>query len=193
MQSVVRRAMLATSVAAGLTTPWIAAAQAYPIDCAILLCLAGGFPASAECSAAKTEVIRRITPWPIEPPLQLWRCPMGGGSISVPSGGEGDAGDVSPEVTEYRDAIEVWELFKRTTAGSGGRDVYVTAVRNSYNDTGDFVRVPVSQNGYPDWLDSSVLEHTGHDLMSEYGNDFRAIMLRMKDYTGTYTTEWVSY
>jgi hypothetical protein len=21
--------------------------------------------------------IRRITPWPIEPPLQIWRCPMG--------------------------------------------------------------------------------------------------------------------
>lgn len=40
------------------------AAQAYPIDCAILLCMAGGFPASVECSRAKAEVIRRITPWP---------------------------------------------------------------------------------------------------------------------------------
>ena len=27
-------------------------ADAYPIDCAILLCLGGGFPASAECAAA---------------------------------------------------------------------------------------------------------------------------------------------
>ena len=56
-----------------LTTP----AKAYPIDCAILLCLSGGWPASAECAAAKAEFIRRITPWPIEPPLQIWRCPMG--------------------------------------------------------------------------------------------------------------------
>ena len=51
--------------------------QAYPVDCAILLCLAGGWPASAECSHARAVFIRRITPWPIEPPLQIWRCPMG--------------------------------------------------------------------------------------------------------------------
>ncbi|KIC08831.1 hypothetical protein RA19_18370 [Leisingera sp. ANG-M1] len=52
------------------------AADAYPVDCAILLCLAGGWPASAECSHAKAVFIRRITPWPVEPPLQIWRCPM---------------------------------------------------------------------------------------------------------------------
>lgn len=49
---------------------------AYQIDCAILLCLSGGWPASVECSAAKAEFIRRVTPFPIEPPLQIWRCPM---------------------------------------------------------------------------------------------------------------------
>lgn len=52
-------------------------AQTYPIDCAILLCLAGGWPSSAPCARARAEFIRRITPWPIEPPLQIWRCPMG--------------------------------------------------------------------------------------------------------------------
>lgn len=51
-------------------------AQTYPIDCAILLCLSGGWPASAPCSRARSEFIRRITPWPVEPPLQIWRCPM---------------------------------------------------------------------------------------------------------------------
>ncbi len=52
-------------------------AQGYQIDCAILLCLAGGWPASEPCARARAEFIRRITPWPIEPPLQIWRCPMG--------------------------------------------------------------------------------------------------------------------
>jgi len=52
-------------------------AQTYPIDCAILLCLSGGWPASVPCSHARAEFIRRITPWPVEPPLQIWRCPMG--------------------------------------------------------------------------------------------------------------------
>ena len=54
-----------------------AEAQAYPIDCAILLCLSGGWPASEPCARARAEFIRRITPWPVEPPLQIWRCPMG--------------------------------------------------------------------------------------------------------------------
>lgn len=52
-------------------------AQTYQIDCAILLCLSGGWPASAPCARARAEFIRRITPWPVEPPLQIWRCPMG--------------------------------------------------------------------------------------------------------------------
>ena len=51
-------------------------ASAYQIDCAILLCLSGGWPASAPCAAARAEFIRRVTPWPVEPPLQIWRCPM---------------------------------------------------------------------------------------------------------------------
>ena len=60
----------------GLSTTVTAPAAAYPVDCAILLCLAGGWPASAECTHARAVFIRRITPWPIEPPLQIWNCPM---------------------------------------------------------------------------------------------------------------------
>ncbi len=67
-----RAKALAVALAALLATQ----ARAYPIDCAIFLCLAGGWPASSDCVAAKAEFIRRITPYPVEPPLQLWRCPM---------------------------------------------------------------------------------------------------------------------
>ena len=98
-------------------------ASAYPIDCAILLCLAGGFPASAECSAAKAEFIRRITPWPIEPPLQLWNCPMrSSGGISVPGIG---ADGLTDDVRRYRDGIEIYHVqmyyHKR-----GGDNEYIT-------------------------------------------------------------------
>lgn len=62
-----------SALAIGLSTP----AEAYPIDCAIFLCLAGGWPNDPDCNAARAEFIRRITPMPVEPPLQLWRCPMG--------------------------------------------------------------------------------------------------------------------
>lgn len=67
-------AMAATGFAAA---PQRAEAQTYQIDCAILLCLSGGWPASVPCARARAEFIRRITPWPVEPPLQIWRCPMG--------------------------------------------------------------------------------------------------------------------
>ena len=63
----------ASVLALGLSAP----ASAYPIDCAIFLCLAGGWPSNPDCNVAKAEFIRRITPLPVEPPLQLWRCPMG--------------------------------------------------------------------------------------------------------------------
>ena len=66
--------------------PKEAQAQGYQIDCAILLCLSGGWPASVPCAAARAEFIRRITPWPVEPPLQIWRCPM---SASYSDDGEG--------------------------------------------------------------------------------------------------------
>ena len=75
MLSMLRNVTLAAVVAFSAGP---AKAQSYPVDCAILLCLPGGWPASAPCAAAKREFIRRITPWPIEPPLQIWRCPMGG-------------------------------------------------------------------------------------------------------------------
>jgi len=64
--------------------PMPARAQTYPIDCAILLCLSGGWPASVPCARARAEFIRRITPWPVEPPLQIWRCPMGASFETAP-------------------------------------------------------------------------------------------------------------
>lgn len=75
MKPILASAVVTTAVTVGLTLA-PQPAEAYQIDCAILLCLAGGWPPSAPCAAARTEFIRRITPWPVEPPLQIWRCPM---------------------------------------------------------------------------------------------------------------------
>lgn len=78
MIKIIRTTLAATLAASGIAAaPEPAAAQGYAIDCAILLCLGGGWPASVPCERARIEFIRRITPWPIEPPLQIWRCPMG--------------------------------------------------------------------------------------------------------------------
>ena len=74
----------------GFSLPLPARAQTYPIDCAILLCLSGGWPASVPCARARAEFIRRITPWPVEPPLQIWRCPMGASYETSPASNNTD-------------------------------------------------------------------------------------------------------
>lgn len=75
----IKLALLVSSSAIAAPT----ASEAYPIDCAIFLCLAGGWPSDPDCNAARAEFIRRITPMPVEPPLQLWRCPMGAAAGST--------------------------------------------------------------------------------------------------------------
>ena len=75
----------------GLSLPMSDRAQTYPIDCAILLCLSGGWPASIPCARARAEFIRRITPWPVEPPLQIWRCPMGAYYETAPARNSADS------------------------------------------------------------------------------------------------------
>src|SRR6056297_1239424 len=97
-------------------------AKAYPVDCAILLCLAGGWPASAECAHARAVFIRRITPWPIEPPLQIWRCPMG----------------VSERVPLQSTAPKIWEASNQSgqqlaqvilaQVGEGGADIDISGL-----------------------------------------------------------------
>lgn len=62
--------------------------RAYDIDCAIILCMAGGFPASAVCSAAYRTMIRRITPHPVRPPFGV--CTF----ASAPSGTSASAAEV---------------------------------------------------------------------------------------------------
>ncbi|AUQ56374.1 MULTISPECIES: hypothetical protein [Phaeobacter] len=87
MRHLVKKLLPSVAVAltvTGLSLPMSARAQTYPIDCAILLCISGGWPASVPCARARAEFIRRITPWPVEPPLQIWRCPMGASYETAP-------------------------------------------------------------------------------------------------------------
>lgn len=165
-------------------------ADAYAIDCAILLCMAGGFPASTECSAAKFEVIRRVTPWPIEPPLQLWNCPMSGGAISLPDGG---GGRIDPSIRQYRDGIEVWQISRESYNSSGGREINQSVVRYFYDESGDFRGASVSDSAIPFWVRAAVTDHTGVQLGSSRMGQLRGILLKTADYRGVEDTTWVSY
>lgn len=72
-------------------------AQAYDIDCAIMLCMAGGFPPSAVCARAYRTMIRRITPWPSLPPFGV--CTFA--HVPVELGGPGGEGELDTNLPEY--------------------------------------------------------------------------------------------
>lgn len=208
--------LLHTSVAAvGLAMSAPAPATAYPIDCAILLCLAGGFPSSAECSAAQAEFIRRITPWPIEPPLQLWNCPMrSSGGISVPGIG---ADGLTADVRKYRDGIEIYHV-QHYRHKRGGDNEYITDITSvgEYQVSGDFRWVRASYQYGPPWLaeaaggithsrtiggcradDRQIYGQTCRPSQTATTNDhnghLRGVFIRFQDHTGAYHIEGVHY
>lgn len=192
-------------------------AAAYPIDCAILLCLAGGFPASAECSAAKAEVIRRITPVPVEPPLQLWNCPMRLDpalakeiGLTLALGADG----LTDEARQYRDGIEIYQIhFVHSSRGDTDTLIDNTQVGDYHPETGDFFWKRSSYQDGPEWLATvagGIRRAIYDDRCSDggarwrctpgpigYKNDYRgrlrAIAMRFKDYEGKYHTEIVHY
>ena len=72
-------------------------ARAYDIDCAIMLCMAGGFPPSAVCARAYRVMIRRITPWPSRPPFGI--CTYAAGPVTL--GGPGGEGELDTSLPNY--------------------------------------------------------------------------------------------
>lgn len=207
------RAFLVASVVPAAAILMPKDAEAYPIDCAILLCMAGGFPASAECSAAKTEMIRRITPWPIEPPLQLWRCPMGISAedaavagISVPHLG---LDGLPPEVRAYRDGIEIYHVrYTRVTSGDDNGSVQDDTVEGRYDREGNFSWVNSSFIEGPSWLsqipgatrrtiiDDETPAYRGPQIIGHENSArgrLRGIAMRYRDHEGTPHFQWVGY
>ena len=65
---------------AAVLTPLLAAAADYDVDCAVILCMAAGFPdePSGTCSGAYDYMIDRITDLPPKPPFDT--CTMSDGS-----------------------------------------------------------------------------------------------------------------
>lgn len=173
----------AACVAFSLSSP--PKAEAYAIDCAILLCLAGGFPASAECSAAKVELIRRITPWPIEPPLQLWNCPFrAAGLPPLPNMGRDG---LTPEIRQYRDGIELYHVNYWAYRTSDGMDVSDSTQRGSYDDNGDFSWSGARLADAPAWLHSAIGYRANGQLRA------RGIAMRITDYSGDTQIDWITY
>lgn len=210
-----RRLFLFPLAAAGLALAVPGPASAYPIDCAILLCLAGGFPSNPVCDGAKAEVIRRITPWPVEPPLQLWRCPLGIDpaiaseiGMTVPLGSDG----LTDDVRRYRDGVEIYHIrFEHRRSHDDETISDNTRVGRYSAVTGEFSWVPSSYQHGPAWLASvaggtrraSAIDDCDRSLpncrprptnvVNDFRGRLRAVAMRFRDEQGNYHTEIVRY
>ncbi|MDY8110939.1 hypothetical protein U0C82_17510 [Fulvimarina sp. 2208YS6-2-32] len=189
----------AISLAAAMTLGATATeSKAYPIDCAILLCLSGGWPASAECSAAKAEVIRRITPTPIEPPLQIWRCPVGTGLSGLPSsgGGGGRVNFGAPAFDAIR-SIRVSDIqrlvqYETDMLDPNGEPICrrFSSIRTAFYDAeGDYRWVPTGASSLPTSYPAARL-FGDEDCPSVYE---RAVVIEWRDIEGRRDFEAIDY
>ena len=189
------------------------AAKAYQVDCAILLCLAGGWPASAECAHARAVFIRRITPWPIEPPLQIWRCPMGvaelgplqskaprvwQASVQADLGfaqvilaqvveGRADV-DISGLEFDFVRSIRVWDV-RYYSHRERGRDDDCSESHNmrlgTYGTQGEFSWQSTTPAAAPQWVLPS--------RRCFSSNWRRGVGVEWEDHEGNQGYEWVAY
>lgn len=132
------RPIALTALLSGSQIVLAAPAIGYPMDCAILLCLAGGWPTSAVCSAAKAVFIRRITPWPVEAPLQIWNCPLNGTLEGAPGGDRSDI-DISGPTFDFVRSVRVFQIDHRQYM-NGDRDCLHSGTirRGDYGSQGEF-------------------------------------------------------
>ena len=191
-------------------------ASAYPVDCAILLCLAGGWPVSAECAQARAVFIARITPWPVEPPLQIWNCPMRA-SIRAPTAmerlfdissrapvampefspssddpqplkvaDEADI-DISDPAFDFVRSIKVFEItYQQRRSSDGDCNIWSAVYEGSYGEQGDYTRRRSSSAAIPEASDFS-----NPPSCSTYWH--RSVFVEWRDYEGTYGHEEVHY
>jgi hypothetical protein len=189
------------------------AAKAYQVDCAILLCLAGGWPASAECAHARAVFIRRITPWPIEPPLQIWRCPMGVAELGPlqskaprvwQTSVQADVGfaqvilaqvvegradvDISGLEFDFVRSIRVWDV-RHYSHRERGRDDDCSESHNmrlgTYGTQGEFGWQRTTPAAAPQWVLPS--------RRCFSSNWRRGVGVEWEDHEGNHGYEWVAY
>ena len=212
MNSLRAAATLATTA---VSVSFAAPVAAYPVDCAILLCLAGGWPASAECAHARAVFIARITPWPVEPPLQIWNCPMRANfrgeakpierlfdiavrgkpvpPISIPETlalqlvqDRADV-DISDPAFDFVRSIRVFEItYQQRRSSDGDCNSWGAVYMGTYGAQGEYSRRRSSVSAVPTASDFAVPA----DCRSYW---HRSVFVEWRDYEGSYGHEEVHY
>lgn len=170
--------------------------RAYDMDCAIMLCMAGGFPPSAVCSAAYATMIRRITPWPVLPPFGI--CTFA--AVPVELGGPGGEGELDISVPEYawlRRTRVLWFWGRSYEPRDDSRhwDWSIKSCDHENANCHYLVRVSGSRNPWPSSFvsdNSQSIPYPGGDRVTYFFR--RAVMVEYGDYEGNMDySEWFAY
>ncbi|WP_037317541.1 hypothetical protein [Ruegeria halocynthiae] len=191
-----KRTYLASAVLAISVSVGGQSARAYDMDCAIMLCMAGGFPSSAVCSAAYAEMIRRITPWPSLPPFGV--CTYA--AVPVSQGGPGgtEALDISsPDYNWLRRTRVLWWSGRSYTRKDEPRqwDWSVESCNHKNQNCRDVVRVSGANRPWPRSFTSENRQRIPTPRSSGvWSYSSRAVMMEYSDYEGALDfTDWVHY
>ncbi|SFK24238.1 hypothetical protein [Celeribacter neptunius] len=170
--------------------------QAYDIDCAIMLCMAGGFPPSAVCARAYSTMIRRITPWPSLPPFGV--CTFA--HVPVELGGPGGEGELDTNLPEYEwlnRTHVIWFTGSSYDTNEDGR-VWSWSVKSCDRENRTCTYIQRARRESRSWPDSfvsqsgQVIELPTRRRSGEFS--MRSIMVEYGDYEGNMGhSEWFAY
>ena len=170
--------------------------RAYDMDCAIMLCMAGGFPSSAVCAAAYAEMIRRITPWPVRPPFGI--CTFA--AVPVELGGPGGEGELDISIPEYawlRRTRVLWFYGRSYEDRDGDRhwSWYVRSCDHENNNCQYLIRNYGSRRPWPESFVTANGQTVDYPVNSRFQRHYgRAVMVEYGDYEGNLDfSEWFTY
>lgn len=191
-----KHARTAAVLVAGALTSGAQRASAYDMDCAIMLCIAGGFPASTVCSAAYAEMIRRVTPWPIQPPFGI--CTYA--AVPVAHGVPGGRATLDISTPEYewlrRTRVLWWGGISYTTREDG--QLWSWSLKSCDHENTNCRYISQAFGSNTPWPALFVsLNGQTIPLPEPIGSSFfrsRAVMVEYGDYRGHLeTSDWYPY
>lgn len=170
--------------------------RAYDMDCAILLCMAGGFPASDVCSAAYTTMIWRITPVPALPPFGT--CTYA--AVPVDQGGPGgeEVLDVSTPDYDWLDKTRIYWFWGHSYQTRDGERRWTWRIQ-ACNQENTFchliISVADSDIRWPEQFlsqNKQMIPYPTDADLSAFTN--RALLMEYGDYDGNLDhSGWITY
>lgn len=191
-----RRLLLSLIIALGFGAFGTKPARAYDMDCAIMLCMAGGFPPSAVCSAAYTTMIWRITPYPALPPFGV--CTYSAVPVELGGPGGEEALDVSTPEYEWLRTTRIywfWGYSYQTRDGDRRWTWSINSCDRENRECRYFINVHGSEAPWPHSFTSESGQAIPYPVRSDFEFFYnRAIAIEYGDYEGVMDhSDWFHY